>query len=94
MFLAFCLIIYNLTTVASYLKVGAPPEVVARLAAAQHDFEARQRSSFSSKEASKDPELDQFMVGDFFHLSFTILGFCFANGKIDLLEFEIYKYGG
>ncbi|KAK7283221.1 hypothetical protein RIF29_12601 [Crotalaria pallida] len=43
-------------------KVGAPPEVVARMAAAQQDFEARQRSLVSSKlEASKDPELDQFM---------------------------------
>lgn len=42
-------------------KVGAPPEVVARLAPAQQDFEARQRSLLSSKEASKDPELDQFM---------------------------------
>ncbi|KAH7523781.1 hypothetical protein FEM48_Zijuj06G0048500 [Ziziphus jujuba var. spinosa] len=42
-------------------KVGAPPEVVARLSAARQDFEARQRSSVSSRENSKDPELDQFM---------------------------------
>ncbi|XP_019437867.1 PREDICTED: homeobox protein knotted-1-like 2 [Lupinus angustifolius] len=43
-------------------KVGAPPEVVARMAAAQQDFEARQRSSVRSNlEGSKDPELDQFM---------------------------------
>ncbi|KAE9586867.1 putative transcription factor Homeodomain-TALE-KNOX family [Lupinus albus] len=43
-------------------KVGAPPEVVARMAAAQQDFEARQRSSVRSNlEPSKDPELDQFM---------------------------------
>ncbi|XP_061374905.1 homeobox protein knotted-1-like 2 [Gastrolobium bilobum] len=42
-------------------KVGAPAEVVARLAAARQDFEARQRSSVSSRETSKDPELDQFM---------------------------------
>nr|AGV22122.1 KNOX transcription factor 3 [Betula luminifera] len=42
-------------------KVGAPPEVVARLAAARQEFEARQRSSVNSRENSKDPELDQFM---------------------------------
>ncbi|XWS21335.1 hypothetical protein CRYUN_Cryun30bG0046700 [Craigia yunnanensis] len=42
-------------------KVGAPPEVVARLAAAQQEFEARQRSSVTSRDTSKDPELDQFM---------------------------------
>ncbi|KAI9106553.1 hypothetical protein K1719_022081 [Acacia pycnantha] len=42
-------------------KVGAPPEVVARLAAARQEFEARQRSSSASREVSKDPELDQFM---------------------------------
>ncbi|KAK8692447.1 hypothetical protein V6N13_075906 [Hibiscus sabdariffa] len=38
--------------------VGAPPEVVARLAAARHEFEARQPSSVTSR----DPELDQFML--------------------------------
>lgn len=43
-------------------QVGAPPEVVARFAAARQEFEARQRSSSSSRENSKDPELDQFMV--------------------------------
>ncbi|KAK6940323.1 ELK domain [Dillenia turbinata] len=42
-------------------KVGAPPEVVARLAAVRQEFETRQRSSMSSKDSSKDPELDQFM---------------------------------
>ncbi|GMH16486.1 hypothetical protein Nepgr_018327 [Nepenthes gracilis] len=42
-------------------KVGAPPEVVARLAAARHDFETRRRSSFTCTNASEDPELDQFM---------------------------------
>ncbi|PON86205.1 Knotted-like homeobox transcription factor [Trema orientale] len=43
-------------------KVGAPAEVVARLGAARQDFEARQRSSVSTREtSSKDPELDQFM---------------------------------
>uniref|UniRef100_A0A803MTJ1 Knotted1 n=2 Tax=Chenopodium quinoa TaxID=63459 RepID=A0A803MTJ1_CHEQI len=43
-------------------KVGAPPEVAARLAAAQQEFEARQRASISNcRDPSKDPELDQFM---------------------------------
>ncbi|KAG2666139.1 hypothetical protein I3843_15G038200 [Carya illinoinensis] len=42
-------------------KVGAPPEVVARLSAAREEFEARQRSSVTSRETTKDPELDQFM---------------------------------
>ncbi|KAK2660055.1 hypothetical protein Ddye_006588 [Dipteronia dyeriana] len=42
-------------------KVGAPPEVVARLSAARQEFESRQRSSVSSRDSSKDPELDQFM---------------------------------
>ncbi|XP_027356932.1 homeobox protein knotted-1-like 2 [Abrus precatorius] len=42
-------------------KVGAPPEVVARLAAVRRDFEAPQRSSVRSREGCKDPELDQFM---------------------------------
>jgi hypothetical protein len=42
-------------------KVGAPPDVVARLVAARQEFEARQRSSVNSRENSKDPELDQFM---------------------------------
>ena len=35
--------------------------MVARLAAARQEFEARQRSSLNSRGASKDPELDQFM---------------------------------
>lgn len=42
-------------------KVGAPPEVVARLAAARQEFESRQRSFITSRDNSKDPELDQFM---------------------------------
>ncbi|XP_039069885.1 homeobox protein knotted-1-like 2 [Hibiscus syriacus] len=42
-------------------KVGAPPEVVARLTAARQEFEARQLPSVTSRETSKDPELDQFM---------------------------------
>ncbi|MBA0738209.1 hypothetical protein Gogos_011605, partial [Gossypium gossypioides] len=43
-------------------KVGAPPEVAARLAAARQEFEARRRSAVSStRETIKDPELDQFM---------------------------------
>ncbi|KAL2346519.1 hypothetical protein Fmac_000519 [Flemingia macrophylla] len=42
-------------------KVGAPPEVAARLAAVLQDFEARQRSMVRSRESCKDPELDQFM---------------------------------
>ncbi|KAL1817666.1 hypothetical protein ACET3Z_020240 [Daucus carota] len=42
-------------------KVGAPAEVMARLAAIRQDFEARQQASVSCGEASKDPELDQFM---------------------------------
>ncbi|KAK8580488.1 hypothetical protein V6N13_143573 [Hibiscus sabdariffa] len=41
--------------------VGAPPEVVARLAAARQEFEARQPSSVTSGDTSKDPELHQFM---------------------------------
>ncbi|CAK9173887.1 unnamed protein product [Ilex paraguariensis] len=42
-------------------KLGAPPEVVARLTAARQEFEARQRASVTGRDASKDPELDQFM---------------------------------
>ncbi|KAG2390264.1 hypothetical protein LR48_Vigan07g260700 [Vigna angularis] len=42
-------------------KIGAPPEVVARMVAAKQEFEARQRSSGGSRDTSKDPELDQFM---------------------------------
>ncbi|CAH2041822.1 unnamed protein product [Thlaspi arvense] len=44
-------------------KVGAPPEVVARLTAVRQEFEARQRGSMASRDAStsRDPELDQFM---------------------------------
>ncbi|XP_010943406.1 homeotic protein knotted-1 [Elaeis guineensis] len=39
-------------------KVGAPPEVVARLSATARELEAR---SSCRREASTDPELDQFM---------------------------------
>ncbi|CAN0921979.1 Homeotic protein knotted-1 [Linum grandiflorum] len=44
-------------------KVGAPAEVVARLAAARQEFESRQRSSMHHQisNTAKDPELDQFM---------------------------------
>ncbi|KAA8538250.1 hypothetical protein F0562_027927 [Nyssa sinensis] len=42
-------------------KVGAPPEVVARLTAIRQEFETRQRASVTCRDASKDPELDQFM---------------------------------
>ncbi|XP_052484106.1 homeotic protein knotted-1 isoform X2 [Gossypium raimondii] len=43
-------------------KVGAPPEVAARLAAARQEFEARRGSAVSStRDTIKDPELDQFM---------------------------------
>ncbi|KAE8657037.1 Homeobox protein knotted-1-like 1 [Hibiscus syriacus] len=42
-------------------KVGAPPGVVARLAAARQEFEAMHRSSVAPRDFSKDPELDQFM---------------------------------
>lgn len=48
------------------MKVGAPPEVVARLAAVRQEFEARQRGSAASGDDSKDPELDQFMVLNLF----------------------------
>ncbi|XP_056173369.1 homeobox protein knotted-1-like 2 isoform X2 [Syzygium oleosum] len=42
-------------------KVGAPPEVVAKLSVVRQEFESRQRSSVASADGSKDPELDQFM---------------------------------
>jgi hypothetical protein len=42
-------------------KVGAPPEVVARLTAVRQEFESRQRNSSGSRDFMKDPELDQFM---------------------------------
>ncbi|KAB2627755.1 homeobox protein knotted-1-like 1 [Pyrus ussuriensis x Pyrus communis] len=42
-------------------RVGAPSDVVPRLSVARQEFEARQRSSGTSRETSKDPELDQFM---------------------------------
>nr|DAD48255.1 TPA_asm: hypothetical protein HUJ06_018192 [Nelumbo nucifera] len=42
-------------------KVGAPPEVVARLAAFRRDLETRQRFPITCRDVSTDPELDQFM---------------------------------
>ncbi|RWR73982.1 homeobox protein knotted-1-like protein 2 [Cinnamomum micranthum f. kanehirae] len=42
-------------------KVGAPPEVVARLAAIGRELESRQRAALSCRDSSTDPELDQFM---------------------------------
>nr|ACA34978.1 KNOX1 [Streptocarpus rexii] len=44
-------------------RVGAPPEVVARLTAVRQEFEARQRAGGAADRdhVSKDPELDQFM---------------------------------
>ncbi|KAL6504293.1 hypothetical protein OROGR_026216 [Orobanche gracilis] len=41
-------------------KVGAPPEVAARLTEVLQEFEARHRAS-AGRDDSKDPELDQFM---------------------------------
>lgn len=52
------------TLLQAYLdcqKVGAPAEVMARLATIRQEFEARQQASLSCGETSKDPELDQFM---------------------------------
>lgn len=45
--------------------MGAPPEVVARLAASRQEFLARQRASMAGRDVIKDPELDQFMVNRF-----------------------------
>ncbi|CAH9053545.1 unnamed protein product [Cuscuta europaea] len=42
-------------------KVGAPPEVVARLTTVRQEAEGKQRASFGSIDFSKDPELDEFM---------------------------------
>ncbi|CAH9105217.1 unnamed protein product [Cuscuta epithymum] len=44
-------------------KVGAPPEVAARLGAVRQEFESQQRDSILGGRdiSSKDPELDQFM---------------------------------
>ncbi|XP_047320905.1 homeobox protein knotted-1-like 2 [Impatiens glandulifera] len=44
-------------------RVGAPPEVVARLEAARHEFETRQQSApiGCRSDSPKFPELDQFM---------------------------------
>lgn len=64
------------------MKVGAPAEVVARLAAVREEFEARQRAAVASRdEYSKDPELDQFMV----------VLFNFFFGKFDLINFDHIK---
>lgn len=46
-----------------WMQIGAPPDVVVKLAAARQEVEARQRSfPVASSDAAKDPELDQFMV--------------------------------
>ncbi|URE35204.1 hypothetical protein MUK42_17404 [Musa troglodytarum] len=42
-------------------KVGAPPEVAARLSAVAQEFQMRQRASLICWDAAPDPELDQFM---------------------------------
>lgn len=55
------------------MKVGAPTEVVNRLAAAREDFEAQQRSLVRSRDAPKDPELDQFMVTSYRTTHFNFL---------------------
>lgn len=55
--------LYLYIMLVNVIQVGAPPEVAARLAAAQQEFEARRRSAVSStRDTIKDPELDQFMV--------------------------------
>lgn len=65
--------------------MGAPSEVVARLAAARQEFEARQRSLVSSRDASsKDPELDQFMV--MIHIFFLLLQLIFMVNKVWIVE--------
>ncbi|KAF0910399.1 hypothetical protein E2562_001561 [Oryza meyeriana var. granulata] len=49
---------------AAYLdcqKVGAPPEVAARLTAVAQDLELRQRTALGGLGAATEPELDQFM---------------------------------
>ncbi|KAG2535561.1 homeotic protein knotted-1-like [Panicum virgatum] len=49
---------------AAYLecqKVGAPPEVSARLTAMAQELEARQRTALGGLGAATEPELDQFM---------------------------------
>ncbi|KAJ3672825.1 hypothetical protein LUZ60_006199 [Juncus effusus] len=49
---------------AAYLdcqKVGAPPEVAARLSAVAQELEARQRNSLARLDTPIEPELDQFM---------------------------------
>ncbi|KAJ1293804.1 hypothetical protein BS78_01G096800 [Paspalum vaginatum] len=49
---------------AAYLecqKVGAPPEVSAKLTAMAQELEARQRTAFGSLGTATEPELDQFM---------------------------------
>ncbi|KAJ8638230.1 hypothetical protein MRB53_012497 [Persea americana] len=42
-------------------KVGAPPEVMARLTSIGQDFETKWRSAMNGQDATRDPELDQFM---------------------------------
>lgn len=48
-------------------QIGAPPEVVTKMEAVRQELESRHRSS-STLDALKDPELDQFMVLNFFFL--------------------------
>lgn len=65
--------------------MGAPAEVVARLAAVRQEFEARQqRDSAGCRQTSKDPELDQFMVFIMLHDHYFlfILGFSFISSLI------------
>lgn len=59
--------------------MGAPPEVMARLTSVGHDFETRWRSAMSGQDAAatRDPELDQFMVIKLtllLHPSISLLG--------------------
>lgn len=62
-------------------KVGAPPEVVARLAAVRQEFESRQRAAgLGGRDiSSKDPELDQFMV--------SMDTYIYAKNETAFLEF-------
>lgn len=53
--------------------------MVARLSAAREEFEARQRSSVTSRETTKDPELDQFMVTLLYSLPCNLHIFVFAK---------------
>ncbi|KAK8957605.1 hypothetical protein KSP39_PZI000296 [Platanthera zijinensis] len=51
-----------LTAYMDCQKVGAPPEVIARLSAVAHELEGRQLAALGCRRGSPaDPELDQFM---------------------------------